>query len=76
MIPAHFLTPCKHLHKLVWLDCHELIIVLLLLQGPHSKLRVLNVKNNLLSSLQHFAVCAGLVGLRDISIAGGRRIWA
>jgi hypothetical protein len=40
------------------------------LGGPHSKLRVLNVKSNLLPGLQPFSVLASCVALRELSVAG------
>ncbi len=40
------------------------------LQGPNSKLRILNVKQNLISSLQQLAVLAGCMGLRELHVSG------
>lgn len=40
------------------------------LQGPDSKLKVVNAKNNALASLQVCAVLAGCVSLRDLSVGG------
>lgn len=40
------------------------------LQGPNSKLRVLNVKHNLLNSMQPLTVLMGCPGLRELAVSG------